>query len=265
MAIDTLYDYPLEASPVFNVSDDAGANVEAMRLSGLVDDANREQSLQAVTDDFTALGKLGVVGGELFVAVPHKQLPLSHRLDVLDSATKAKYGSDHPKPYVYESLWVPGTQKGSYTDDMLGRLGPEYDGKQWTAHGRIIVPSTENSNEPILHHLNKPFDDKYARKGQETQLEALAKQKAEFEAEHPEANLNPLTSRDVGFVALVRLIKGEPMPMQWGFMRDGSLPRTEVDGDSVVGRVDSYDSRLGLDGGYGRAVSDRGVGVSVGL
>lgn len=267
MAIDALYDRPLEVIPEFNVTDDIGANVEAMRLSGLVDDANREATLQAVADDFNNLdfnnlGRLDVAG-ELFVAIPQLQLPLSHRIDVLDGATKAKYGKDHPKPYVDESLWVPGTKNYSYTDEMLGRLGPEFDGKQWAAHGRLVIPNPDNPKEPMLHHLNKPFDGKYASKGQETQLEAIARQKADFEAVRPEANLNPLTARDISFIALVRLVKGESMPMEWGFMRDATLPR--VDGDSVVGRVNSDGSQLKLDRSRGDADPSFGGGVSAGL
>ncbi len=273
MAIDALLERPRVDTPKPNVGDDIGANVEALRLSGLVDDSNSEDAARQVTTDFKRLGSLGIEG-ELFVAVSHRQLPLSHRISVLNGLTKAKHGEDHPDTYIYAPLWVPSTQEvsyddegnrfGSYDDELLGLLGPEYDGKKWKAHGRLIIPNADSPDDPILHHLDKPFDDKYAEEGEETQLEAVAKQKAAFEAEHPDANMNPFTARDVSFLALVRLIKGESMPLKWGYMRDATLSRTTVDGVSIVGRVRSYDDRLRLYRSAGRADSSVGVGVSVG-
>jgi hypothetical protein len=264
MALESLLERPqLEVSHP-NITDDIGANLEALRLSGLVFDGNREAVEIDLKADREFLHASGIYG-EFLAAVPQEQLPLSHRVSVLDIAMKAKIGKDHPGTYVDHALWSPATSEGSYSEEELSLLGPEYDGKKWVAHGRIIVPNTENPDEPILHHLNKPFDRKYSEEGEVTQVEALALQKAGFEVVNPNLNLNPLTARDISLLALVRLVKGDkPMPMEWGFMRDATLSRTEVHGGSVVGSVSSVGGPLGLDRSLGSAYPSVGVGVSVG-
>jgi hypothetical protein len=250
------------APPQPSVSDDIGANVQMLEMLGLVNDANREAVVEEVTVDFQGLQERGVAGEKL-VAIPPR-VSLATRVLVLNGLNKAHHGEEFPDTYVYSPLWVPGTEAGSYDEEDLSKLGPEYDGKKWDAHGRVIIPNPESREEPILHHLGKPYDDKYAREGEETQLAALAAQKEAFEAEHSGLNLNALPARDVASLAIVRLIKGEKFPMEWGFMRDATLPRRTVGGDSIVGGVYSSDGLLELAGSRGGSYSRAGVGVWVG-
>lgn len=77
--------------------------------------------------------------------------------------------------------------------------------------------------------------------------------------------MTPLNAKAVAFIALTRRIKGETMPIAWGYMRDATLPRKEMMGGlSFVGGVGSYGGGLDLGRSYGRAGSCVGVGLSVG-
>jgi hypothetical protein len=221
-------------SPQPSVLDDIGANVQALEMQGWVHDRNREDVTRQVANDLTVARQLGEPG-EFVVAISQQQVPLNERVLALDGLTKSKFGKRHPETFVDRPLWVPGTKSGSYDDKVLGRLGPEYDGREWVAHGRLILPNPKSTSDPELHHLDKPFDTKYAEEGEETQQEALARQKIEFEARHPYANLNPVPANGVVQWALVRLLKGEPMPLSDGVMRDALAGRT-----TVVGRLDGW-------------------------
>lgn len=122
-----------------------------------------------------------------------------------------------------------------------------------------------NSEEPLFHFLGLPFDVKYVAPGQQTQLEAITETQQAYEAEHPDFTMRALSGRGVAMIALMRRIKGSSaMPMAWGFMRDGTLPRKTVDGDSYVGGVDSGGGQLGFGRSVGIACSVFGVGLSVG-
>jgi hypothetical protein len=63
----------------------------------------------------------------------------------------------------------------------------------------------------------------------------------------------------------MRRICGQPMPIEWGFMCDGNLPRKTVGGGSIVASVDSDGGQAYFDGGNGSAYDDAGVGLSAGL
>ncbi|HEY1644910.1 MAG TPA: hypothetical protein VGF75_00815, partial [Candidatus Saccharimonadales bacterium] len=132
------------------------------------------------------------------------------------------------------------------------------------SHARLAVHNPDSEREPLLHFLSQPFDDMYPEDGKKTQLESIDEATATFNAEHEDFEMTPLNAKAVAFIALMRRIKGEDMPMAWGWMRDATLPRKTVRGDSIVGRVGSYDDRLRLRRSRGRADSYIGVGLSVG-
>lgn len=227
-----------------NFDDDVGAAVEALERLGFVD---RERLTEEITGDYRVLDNAGVPG-ERFVQIPHDLASLSEVVTVLDGGN---FKRDYPQTYVYDRLWTP---------DYVG--GEESDARQ--GQGRLAVSNPDNPNEPLLHFLDQPFDEMYANPDEQTQLTAIANAKKEYEANHPTFNMLALSAENIAFIALLRRIKGEKMPLEWGFMRDATRPRRQAGGRSWVGYVDSFGGPLKLRGSYGYASPEVGVGLSVG-
>ncbi len=246
---------PLE----MNISDEAGASVEALGILGLVQD--RDQVIESVTAEFRTLGQSGKTG-EPFIQLPRGIITLQGLITALDSAT---YPGDrkYPETYVYDKLWTPGYDSDGYKESDLDNLelGQTCN---WQAHARLAVHNPASEQEPLLHFLGQPYDKKYAESGQQTQVEAIAEVAQAYDVTHEGFKMTPLNTKAVAMIALTRRIKGEAMPMAWGFMRDATLPRRTVDGGSYVGSVDSIGGQLYLRGSRGRAYSSGGVGLSVG-
>jgi hypothetical protein len=243
MAIEGLRTVP-EPNPNINISDAVGASVQALDMLGLV--ADHEQVTDSITAEFGALSSLlsgdGPMTGEAYIQIPRKVISLPRMIEVLDGA---KYPGDreYPDTWVYRDLWVPGTNKGSLEAEDIGNLELGNQG-DFPVHARAAVLNPNNPDERLLHYLGQPYDEMYAREGEETQLQSFATSKTLQEAAHPDSTLTPLNANAVAMIALTRRIKGQDMPFEWGFMRDATLPRRTVGGDSVVGRVDSCDGRL---------------------
>jgi hypothetical protein len=258
MAIEGLRTVP-QPSEV-SVSDQVGASVEALNMLGLVED--REQVTESVTAEFSKLNESGRTG-EAFVQLPRSVITLADLVQASDGAT---YSGDrqYPETYIYRELWTPGFDKDGYKAEELDNLTLGGNG-DFAPHARLAVHNPASEQEPLLHFLSQPFDKEYAKKKEQTQLEAVEEAVKAYEAEgHEDFAMTPLNAKAVAFIALVRRIKGEAMPLQWGFMRDATLPRKTVDGSSFVGYVYSDGAGLGLRGSDGDAGSDLGVGLSVG-
>lgn len=247
-----------ETVPVVN-NDNVGAAVEALSLVATFDD--REAVTAQVREEFTTLATSGVEG-EMYVHVPKSVANLGRVIQALDEGS---FGKEYPASYVYGQLWTPGVGQEGYTADELGTLGLDTDDQ---VHARVAVHRSESSAEPLLHFLGLPYDD-YAKetwnpKAEATQLEKVAEATQAFDDEHPDFNMAALNANAVAFIALMRRIKGEPMPMEWGFMRDASLTRKTVDGNSVVGYVGSRGGQLRFSRSDGYGAGNVGVGLSVG-
>jgi hypothetical protein len=246
----------LRTEPQPSVGDAVGASVEALHMLGLVQD--HDEVTKSTAADFAALEGSGRTG-ELYVRLP-QSIALAGVIAVLDGGNYPDK-KEYPETYVYRKLWTPGTDPNGYTDKDLGNATPS----AYPAHGRLAVHNPISPREPLLHFLNKPYDEKYAEPGEYTQLMAIAEAAAAYDAEgKPALAMESLTARDVAMIALTRRIKGESMPIQWGLMRDATLPRRTVDGDSFVGVVCSNDGQLELVWSYGYAYSFVGLGLSVG-
>lgn len=259
MAIEGLRTAP-QPSEV-NLSDHIGATVEALNVLGLVQE--RDQVTESVAAEFGALVESGRTG-EAFIQLPRSVITLEDLVSASDSTT---YAGDkkYPESYVYRELWTPGLGTEGYKADDLDNLTLGGNG-DFAPHARLAVHNPASEQEPLLHFLDMPFDKKYADEGQQTQLEALDEAVKAYEAEagHENFEMTPLNAKAVAFIALVNRIKGEAMPIGWGFMRDATLPRETVHGDSFVGIVYSVGDRFNLDGSDGDAYSRIGVGLSVG-
>ena len=257
----------VKPKPVFDINEEAETTLEALMTLGVVGE-DKEATHKSILNDYTALaetaGNLGMTG-EAIPSIPYGMLATQQMVEVVDSHSFGKY----PEPYVDDNLWIPGTEDGSYTHEQLAKSA----GAKPTV--RLALHTNESTQDPLLHFLDLPFDD-YAKKeytpdAETTQLEAIKSQKEKVETENPEVDVLPLSHRDFLMLALIRRIKGEQkqipanMPISWGFMRDASLPRTEVDGRSVVGSVRSYRGRLYLALSGGRANFDDGVGIALEL
>ncbi len=258
MAIEGLRTIP-QPSEV-NLSNQVGASVEALNILGLVED--HDQVTESVTAEFSRLSQSGRTG-EAFVQLPRSIITLADLVQASDSAT---YSGDrqYPETYVYRELWTPGFDKGGYKAEELDNLTLSDNGS-FAPHARLAAHNPASEQEPLLHFLGKPYDKKFGEKGEQTQLEAIEEAVKAYEAEgYEDFAMTPLNAKAVAFIALTRRIKGETMPIAWGFMRDATLPRKEVDGYSVVGHVDSVGDRFNLHRSFGDANSGGGVGLSVG-
>jgi len=256
VAIEGLRDVP--GASVVSVGSDVEVAVEALGLVGLIND--RDIVTASVTEGFNQL-KDSARTGEAYVQLPRHVVTLGQLITSLDNGNFAK---EYPKTYVWDALWTPGKNKDGYKVEELGNLEPGHSETTWQPHARLAVHNPSNPRESLLHFLDMPFDGKYATDGQLTQLDAVVDARQAYEAEHPQFNLRALNAAAVVMLALQRRIKGEPMPITWGFMRDATLTRKTVGGDSCVGRVYSRGAELGLIGSDGGAVPGEGVGLSVG-
>src|SRR3990167_1812088 len=251
MTIEGLRNAP--SLPQVNITDAVGASVEALDRLDLVND--RERVVETVTADFELINSSGVTG-ESFVQIPQRLVKLSGLVETLDAGPYP--GRDYPATYIYHALWTPGNNANGYKDEELGNLEGD-ETAVWQPHARLAVHNPDSKDEPLLHFLGQPYDAKYAEQGQETQLEAIAKAKQAYESEHEGFNMTPLNANAVAMIALIRRIKGEAMPMEWGFMRDATLPRKFVGGVSFVGDVYSRYGKLKLNDSNGNANPNNGV------
>lgn len=250
-----------QSVPVAKPSDDIGVAVEALERLGLV--ADRDRVAETVAADFAALDSSGTTG-EKYIALPNCSRTLWQIIAASDSG-EYMGGKKYPKTYVYHNLWTPGAHRGGLQAEEIGRLGlPDQQASDdWQEHARLAVHNPASEHEPLLHFLGLAFDEMYAQEGQDTQLQAITREKQAYEAKHPGCTMVPLDAKAVAFIGLMRRIKDETMPVAWGFMRDATLPRKTVGGDSIVGGVRSDGDRLRLDRSYGNA-GGGGVGLSAG-
>ncbi|MEO8785336.1 MAG: hypothetical protein ABI221_03490 [Candidatus Saccharimonadales bacterium] len=243
-----------------DMSDLIGASVEALNVLGLVED--RDMVTESVAAEFKALGQAGRTG-EPYIQLPRGVITLD---DLVQASDNVSYANDrkYPESYVYRELWTPGVGTEGYKAEDLDNLTLGGDGN-FVPHARLAVHGPASDQEPLLHFLGMPFDAKSVKRKEPTQLQAVEEAVATYRAEgHKDFAMTALNSKAVGFIALTRRFKGEAMPMTWGFMRDATLPRTTVGGDSVVGYVCSVGDRFNLYRSRGYARSDDGVGLSVG-
>lgn len=274
MAIEGLRTQPQPRA--VNGLDDVGAAVEALEMLGLVRD--RDQVTEYVAAEYKALGQAGRPG-ELYIQLPRSLITLEGLIEVSDAGVYARKhpnsyichalltpaGRKYPNSYVSNALWTPGANPGGYQAEELDNLTPGQQEANWAPHARLAVHNQDFRSEPLLHFLDKPFDKKYAQEGEQTQLDAVTEAIQTYEAEQHEGFvMTPLNAKAVAMIGLIRRIKGQAMPLQWGFMLDATLVRKTVDGKSSVGYVECLYNRLGLYGSSGSANPGIGVGLSVG-
>lgn len=257
MAIEGLRNPP-NVSKV-NVSDHVGAMVEALCMLNLVDD--REQVAESILAESTFLERSGVTG-ETFVQLPRRLVTLEGLTTVSDNAT-FMHGKKYPPTSVYGDLWTPGTARG-YGEKDLDNLVLGKTSDSWRPHVRLAVYNPECSWEPLVHFLDKPFNDTYSKNGEQTQLEALRKTITRYRAKHPEFAMTGLNTKAIAFISLVRRIKDQPEPIKQYIMYDPTLPVKCVDRANRVGTVFFRNGGLRLEGCSGYKGSSYGVGLSVG-
>ena len=251
---------PINKPNEIDMSDHINASVKALSMLGLAADLDRVK--YTVEKDYLATNQYGRAG-EAYIPLPKSLITLGEMVARMDRAT---YPNDrqYPKTFVYDNLWTPGVDPNGYTPEELDNLTLG-DNNNFAPHARLAVFNTANPEDPLLHFLGQPYDKKLAKEKEQTQLEAIELAKQKYEAEgHEGLTMTPLNAKAIAFIALVRLIKGQDMPISWGFMRDATLPQKEVDGNSVVGYVYFYSGRFDLNRSYGDADSNDGVGLSVG-
>ncbi len=244
-------------------------------LGFVVDDAVRQELAKDTDDLATRLATAKFAGqavtGEAVLNIPYSLLTTAELIEGIDSADSRKFrGANQGKKFleavVFHELWTPSTEVDSYTDEQLGAAS----GKLTTVRFLVNNPHKNSKNkgysaEPLLHFLGDPFDAKYAKDSQQTQLDKTAATKADFRRAYPQLELRAAAHREIAVLGLKRRICGQPMPIEWGFMYDGNLPRKTVGGDSVVACVGSRDGQAFFNLDDGSACGFAGVGLSAGL
>jgi hypothetical protein len=157
--------------------------------------------------------------------------------------------------YVYDPLW---TNPGGYT---LKELDGTFEGV--SVIGMFQTAEQTNFDRRLLLR-GHPWDDRYPN-GKISQAQAVA----EIVQAQPFTGLEIFQTdhRDATGVYVadhIDQIKPNSAIFDQGWMRI-PLDRRSVDGVSVVGSVDSYDSPWGLYGSDGDGFDNEGVGLSAGL
>ncbi len=246
-----------------NVSDHIGASVKALGLLGLVKDQDRVTEF--VTNEYHGLLSRAGKVGEAYIQLPRSLITLEGIISTLDNAPYSSSGIQYSKTYVNYELWDSKVQQDGYKAEELDNLTLGGNG-DFAPHARLAVYNPANEEEPLLHFLYKPFDKLYAKEDQHSQLEAIDEAINLYQDKgHEDFAITPLNVKALAFIALVRRIKGEKMPMTSGYMQDATLPRKTVSGYSVVGCGFSNWDEFFLHWSNGSAVSGSfGVGLSVG-
>lgn len=259
MAIEALK--RVEVPVVKYPSEDIDVAVDALERVALVDDSNREEVRESVKADFEALDAANTAGPR-YPALPRRLVSLHQIIKATDSGNYAN-GAEYPATYLDSDLWTPDNSQG-YQAEELGNLEAGETDDSWAPHIRIAVKNPDSPYDKLLHFLGQPYDEKYAVKGEETQLEAIAKAKEAYESEHEGFALTPLNDSAFAMLSLMARIKGEEMPLASGWMRDATKGRKTVDGDSFVGNFRSNRSKLKFVRDNGNAYPHGGVGLSAG-
>ena len=216
---------------------------------------NDEQALHSsLTGEFTRLVELGK--GRLYVRLP-AGVKTSQLIELANTlAVERGFASVFTWPH----FWVPDTEANSLTEQEL-------DGS-FVAFTAQLALFADSKYDPLLHFAGLSFDDMYRDNGRPTQLEKIGQAQAEFVAQHPGAALDTCDQRDYLVWYIMDMIRGVPtgeLALAQGFMRVPRHGRRRVGGGSCVGVVYSRGGRAYLDGSFGFAFDDFGVGLSVGF
>lgn len=237
-----------EARPnIVDPSDAAAVTIGLLKELGINGDFDK--AYEDIRTKYQAYLQTPGISVRPFTDIPYEVLPTEKLTDYADAR-------------VYRELWVPGQSSGSYTKHQLALCSPV------DFETRAAVYSPADPHEPLLHFLSLPFDDEnddHNAQGPRTQLQAIKEATAEFEAEHPHMTMQALGHRAIILITMEQRLKGESLPLEWGYMRDATLPRKTFDDDTIIGDVDTHEGRLRLyrSCGVGVASPNDGVGLLV--
>lgn len=270
-----------EVRVIVDPSDASAVTVEALDMLGRIEGGReeKEEVRKAIAIEYaTLLGRVSQPG-ELYVLPPlGSGFTLEDMLTLADGASYPEgrtYAQTYPlsnnSPDFNNRLWFPkDSSVEGYSTEEINRTDVAKDGEEapmaTVATARIALKTGSVAEDPLLQFLGLPYDEMYAGEGEATQLAELTKAQAEFAAN--EANkglaLTPINAAGFTMLALQARIKGEKLPVSWGFMRIPQLGRKTVGGSSVVGDVRSDGGQLLFGDSYGNALGDDGVGLEVG-
>jgi hypothetical protein len=262
--------------PTINVNDRALLAIQTLQAMNRLE-GDPEATLEGIRDEFGQIESRGLIGETCVPPNLGSEFTPTRMLKLVDTAP---YPGDRQYPITYpleegarnisRRLWLPAdSSREGYSIAEINRQDIVEAGADEPAlrpvRAQLVLATGEHSEEPLLRLTGMPYDDMYAEKGQTTQLEQFAADKAQFEENNAGLELTPANLAVLVTLAVQRRIEGKPMPLQWGFARILQLGRKVVDGYSYVGVVYSDGGRLRLDGSYGSAIPYGGVVFSVGL
>ena len=253
MAIAGLKDINTQALTASKVEEAVATTIVMLQRLELVD--SEEKLRESLTSRFKWLAEMG--DGRLYVRLPAGVK--TSQLIELANTLAIERGFD--TVFLWPNLWVSGTEANSLTEQEL-------NGSTVGFEARLALFATDSKFDPVLHFTGLSYDDKYREKKKSTQLEKVQQEFDGFAKRHPGATIDSCDHRDFLVWYIMDLIRGVPaseLALAQGFMRTPRHGRRTVDGDSCVGRVNSYGGQAELGGSHGRARDGLGVGLSVGF
>lgn len=233
------------------ISDHVEATVEVLGILDLVTD--REEATYKVSTQFASLAQSGREG-EAFWHLPSNERTLHTLANALDITVDFD-----PWPIHFMTI----SSNLMHIEDLAPRLSTTAE-----PCARLAVHNSNERLGPLFHFVGMPFDGGNARSVEITQLQAMDKAIADYEAEgHDDFTMSPLTAGDVMMIALIHHVKGQPSPLaSYGHLRVAKAESYGGDG-TTVGSIRLQHSYMGsLDGDFsgGRGNVFSGVGLSVG-
>jgi len=240
-----------------NLVDEVGSSVEALDRLGLIEDY--DLVLESVTKEYRRLLNQGGKTGELFIQLPESAVTLDSLINVIQGHN---YFDKKPvQVYVYRQLWMPDHHQNSNDGNQILN-----DSLDYLPHACLAVYNHDCKREPLLHFLNQPFSLEFVQNNEqkETQLDSIDQAIKDYKINgHNDFFMTPLSARGILFIALTRLIKGQRLPLEWGYMNDATLRCKKTQDSLILGKVTSIGGNIHLTRSIGMANPQLGVGLSI--
>lgn len=252
-----------------NISESVGVSVEALSILGLKVARDKERLAEDLKNDFTEL-----LNGQNRTGEPYVHLGLDNdyqlreMLEKIDN--KEYFGRKYPKFYVWHQAPWTGIHD-NFTHkltDFVKRDKHRSHIEDMTGQSRLALNDGKNFMAPFIHLEDMPNDKVNVKKGEkdeETQLEALKKEKAGFKLLNHRFNMHAGEVSDYDMLTLIQRIKGEALQMPLGVWIIPNLGRKYILGGSAVSIAHTGSTgRIGLGWSRGDSSEGTGIGLSIG-
>src|SRR5680860_888803 len=222
MAIKYLGNPNMPGGSSANIPEAVGVSVEALSMLNLKVATDKEALAEKLKQEYTQL-----VAGQDRSGEPYVQLELDSdnslraMLDTIDG--NMYNGHTYPMTSIWhDTSWtsrgknISGSPKSIIQQDDEGVGSSEL-----TGHSRLALGDGVNLKTPYIHFTNKPYDEMSLDPDsvkKETQLEALAKEKEQYESSDPDFNMKTMDVASFAMLVLQHRIRGETKDSLHGVM-----------------------------------------------